>query len=497
MDLILGLDAGSSVCKAAVFDLAGRVVSSASTQMPVSRPGEGRVEADPNGVWHSACHAIKGAVAGAAGRGQIIGMGVTGAMVGAWVIGAHGEILRPGIIWEDSRAQALIDAMVAERPTLYSDIFAVSGSVMQQGCTLPVVASLMQSEPEIMAEARAVIGLKDWLRMKLTGEIATDRSEAAVAPGDARLNRRSQAMFDLFALGDHKDLFPTPKASQEIAGTVTEAASRLTGLPAGLPVAVGAGDVIANVIGAGGLRPGSITSILGTTCMVGLCHDEPVFEPPDIGLLFPMPESHWFRAMVNVAGTLNLDWAVSLFYPDLAKDNDRNTKVTTLADAVPIGSRGVTYLPYLSESGIIAPVADAEARAQFAGLTPLHGPADMIRAVYEGVAFSIADLCDLLTRSSDEPLVLTGGGASSPLWHAMIAEVTGRPVTVPDGGEFGARGAALLAGVAIGRFSSVVEASATVAGGGRTVVPTGKDAAAWSAARTQYTRTRDRALMRD
>ena len=137
------------------------------------------------------------------------------------------------------------------------------------------------------------------------------------------------------------------------------------------------------------------------------------------------------------------------------------------------GREGAVYLPYLSESGIIAPVADARARAQFAGLMPVHGREAMIRAVYEGVAFSIADLCDLLAPPAGDAHGADGRRRAERFWCRMIAEVTGREVVVPEGAEFGARGAALLAATALGRFGSVTEASAAVAGGGTAYAPTG------------------------
>jgi sugar (pentulose or hexulose) kinase len=408
-------------------------------------------------------------------------------MVGAWVVDADGRTLRPGINWEDSRAQPLIAEIEAARPGALAEIFRSSGSVLQQGCTLPVLAWLLRHEPEVMARARWVMGYKDWLRLRLTGEVATDVGEAAVAPGDARTQGRSAEMIRLL---------PQAQPSTALAGGLTGEAAAATGLPRGLPVAIGAGDVIANVIGAGGLRAGAVTALLGTTCMVGLCTDRPVFEPANLGLLFSLPERHWFRAMVNVAGTLNLDWAVSLLCPDLAGRPDLWDRITAMVAGEPVGARGLSYLPYLSESGIIAPVVDPAARAQFAGLAPVHGRESLLRAVYEGVAFALADLCDLLAPPEGSgALTLTGGGGRSTFWCDMIAEVTGREVVVPDGREFGARGAAFLAATALGRFPSVVAASASLAGGGRRHTPSGREAS-WAEARARYRAARDRLLAR-
>lgn len=493
-DLFLGIDAGSSVCKAAAFDLAGRAVAVAEAPTPLSRPRPGWVEADPARTWEAAAEVIRRAAL-EAGPGRIAALGVSGAMVGAWVVDREGRTLRPGINWEDSRAQALIEAAEAARPGFQSEIFQSTGCVLQQGCTLPVLAWLLRHEPQAMERAAAVFGLKDWLRLRLTGEVAADPSEAAVAPGDARTQGRSAAMLRLFGLEGRADLLPPVRPSDSLAGGLTRDAARATGLPEGLPVAVGAGDVIANVLGAGGLRDGAVTALLGTTCMVGLCRDRPSFEPPDLGLLFSLPDRHWFRAMVNVAGTLNLDWAVALLCPDLRDRPDRWERVTALAAAEPVGARGVAFLPYLSESGIIAPVVDRQARAQFAGLSPAHGRESLLRAVYEGVAFAIADLCDLLAPPGDAALTLAGGGGRSAFWCDLIAAATGREVVVPPGREFGARGAALLAAVATGAFPSAAAASAAMAGEGRRHLPPppGPD---WAEARARWQAARDRLIGR-
>ena len=266
-----------------------------------------------------------------------------------------------------------------------------------------------------------------------------------------------------------------------------------TGLPEGLPVAVGAGDVIATVIGAGGLETGAATAVLGTTCMVGRVTDAPVFEPRDLGLLFSLPGRRWYRAMVNVAGTVNLDWAMALLAPELRGAADGYERLAEMVAAVPVGANGVTYLPYLSESGIIAPVASARARAQFCGLAPALRREDLLRAVYEGVALAMDDLATLVGLAPDATVTLTGGGSRSELWCGMIADVLGREVRVPAGSEFGARGAAMLAAVAVGAWLSVEAASLALRDVGERVHAPG-DRAAWEAARARYRGYRDRLL---
>ncbi|MEQ8658312.1 MAG: FGGY-family carbohydrate kinase [Hyphomicrobiales bacterium] len=491
-DLFLGIDAGSSVLKAAVFDTTGRQISVASERTPLQRPHQGWVEADPQTCLNALDAVVTQATKGH--ESAIRAIGIAGAMVGAWLVDSNGKALRPGINWEDSRSQDVLDAMVAERPSLMSDIFAVSGSVLQQGCTLPVLAWFKLNKPDDLAQTEHVLTYKDFLRHHLTGTFAADRSEAAVLPGDARSQSRSQPLMDMFGITDLAPLMPDVSASQDVVGHLTSEAAQSTGLQAGIPVVAGAGDVIANVIGAGGLKAGAATAILGTTCMVGVCHDEPVFMPPDLGLLFSLPDQNWYRAMVNVAGTLNLDWTLKLVAPDLKDDPDQFAQVNAMVANVPIGSNGVTYLPYLSESGIIAPIADPHARAQFCGLHAGHDRADLVRAVYEGVAFAIADLVDLLSIDPERPITLTGGGSHSAVWCQMIADVTGRSILVPEGSEFGAKGAALLAATAFGTFASVTEASQATLTTGTLTRPKTTAYRSWTDARERFAQFRNALL---
>jgi len=493
-DCFLGLDAGSSVTKAALFDADGRQLAVADRRIRQSRPRPGWVEVDPEEAWEAAVAVIRQVVAAAGVEAaDIAAVGISAAMVGAWVVDAGGNALRPGINWEDSRSQPLIERLEAREPGVQERIFRSSGCVMQQGCTLPVTAWLTEHEPEVLRRAAHVFGYKDFLRFRLTGKAATDITEASVAPGSAVARGRSEAMLELFGLGRWRHLLPPVAESESIAGTITAAAAAATGLAEGTPVAIGSGDVGASLVGSGGLVSGRMTCVLGTTCLLGICLDAPTFEPANLGLLFTLPDHAWWRAMVNVAGTLNIDWAVSTLTPDLAGAPDLYRQLEAMAASVPIGCDGLTYLPYLSEAGIVAPVVDVRARAQFAGLEPRHGRAHLVRAVYEGVALGIRDLIDLLPARAGE-LVLVGGGSRSPLWGQMIADVTGRRVVVPAATEFGARGAALIAATAVCRFPSVRAAAALEPDVARTHVPDPAVASAWDEAFARYRARRDAAL---
>ena len=453
----LGIDVGTSVTKAALFDEAFRIIASASRPTRVNRPHEGWSETDPETVWRNVCDICREITSVHPSR-TIDAIGICGTMVGAWLVDAEGRALRPAITWEDSRTEAMIEQRLAADPDFLSRIFRSSGNVMQQGCTLPLARWLIENEPDIMRRAVALFSSKDFVRMRLTGRIAADRTEAAVAPGSAAARNRSSEMLDLFGLDEWKHLFPPALESEAIAGAITPEAARATGLAEGTPVVVGAGDVPSSIIGAGGSDPGVVVSILGTTSLNGVIVDRPVFTPRDLGLLFTLPDDLWLRVMVNVAGAVSLDWFVQTACPDIKDEPDLYARLEEMAEAAGIGAGGAVYLPFLSDSGIIAPRVERHARAGFAGLSPRHGRGHLARAVYEGTIMAVRDCFEAMARPFDT-IRLIGGGARSAFWSQMLADVTGHKVEVPEGEEFGARGAALLAATGIGRFASVRQAS--------------------------------------
>ncbi len=455
---LLGIDVGTSVIKAALFDRTGVEVATASVRTNVIERKPGWSELDPETTWTTVtetCRAVLGK-AGVTG-GAIAGVGVTGVMVGAWLVDGAGATVRRAILWNDSRAQGLIATLVAERPDLFSAIFAHSGSVMQSGCTLPLLAWLARHEPDRLAAARSILTAKDFVRLRLTGVSGTDETEAAVAPGSAPARTFSPDAAALLRVERLTALLPPVGRSEAIAGAVTAAAAMQTGLRAGTPVAFGAGDTPASVIGAGLGSPGYASTVLGTTCLNGVVLAEPSFEPTDLGLLFTVPGRLWMKTMVNVAGTSNIDWCLHALCPDLAGSPDPYEALAALAKAGGVGAGGVTYIPYLSSGGIIAPRIEPGARGSFVGLEPRHGRQHLVRALYEGVALSIRDCFEAIARPM-HAVRLAGGGAQSAFWSQMIADILGVPVEVPVGTQFGAKGAALLAGVGIGWYGSVEEA---------------------------------------
>jgi sugar (pentulose or hexulose) kinase len=470
-ELLLGLDAGTSVVKAALFDRTGREVAVVSRRTTHSTPQPAWSETDMGETWRMAAGAIRSVMAEAGiDGGRIAAVGLTGNMVGAWLVDGDGEPVRPAILWNDGRTQPLIDQLSREHPGFMSTIFQSSGSVMQQGCTLPLLRWLADHEPAVLARATHVLSCKDWIAYKLTGVRQIDPTGASVMPGDARMRSYSPAMLAIFGLEAQTRLLPPVAPAERLAGAVHAAAAEATGLRVGTPVATGAGDVPASAIGLGAVAPGVACTLLGTNILNCLVTEGPVFAPVDVGLLFCLPGGRWLRAMVNISGTTSLDWFVRQFceaeQQAAATPAALFAALEALAQRSPAGANGVLYLPYLSALGITTPFLEPAARAEFFGLTDQHTRGDLLRAVYEGIALSIRDGYAVLPAAVHE-IRLSGGGAKSPFWSQLIADCTGKRVVVPQGSEFGAKGAALLAAVAIGWQSSLVDAVQAASGASR------------------------------
>lgn len=492
---LLGIDAGTSVVKAALFRPDGSEVLSVAQRTTLYTPHPAWAEASMEETWDKTADAIRAVLhQGDIDPDQIAAVGVTGNMVGAWLIDAQGEPIRNAILWCDGRTQPLIDRLSIEKPNFMTHIFDTSGGIMQQGCTLPVLRWLAENEPDVLARAAHVLCCKDWINFKLTGEIHIDPTEASVMPGDTRQRGYSADMFEWLGVSDYRHLFPAIQPSVSIIGSVHQAAAAQTGLRAGTPVITGAGDVPASVLGAGATEPGMACSLLGTNFLNCLVVDQPLFTPRNIGVLFCLPTAYWLRATINVSGTTSLDWAIDQFAL-LEKTSATTTgalfgAIESLVAQSPPGANGIVYLPYLSAQGIVAPFAEPTARANLFGLTNEHTRGDLLRAIYEGLAYSIRDGYDVLAMPVDE-IRLTGGAAKSAFFCQLIADVTGKTVIVPGGSEFGAKGAALLAAIGIGWFASVAEAAAATTSEFRVYDSNTALAQAYSSAYITYCELRD------
>lgn len=462
--LLLGIDISTTGAKALLIDVQGTVIASATSPLALSTPHPLWSEQEPRHWWEGVRNSIKQALKVAKVSGSDIeAIGLTGQMHGLVLLDDEGEVLRPAILWNDQRTGEQCDEI---RRRLGKDrLIQITGNDALTGFTAPKILWVQQHEPEVWQRARHILLPKDYIRYKLTDRCAVDRAGGA---GTLLfdLKKRTWSRDVLSALEIPPDYLPPTHEGPEVTGTISQQAAAETGLIVGTPVVGGGGDQAAQAVGVGAVRPGIIALTLGTSGVVFATTDSPLVEPE--GRLHAFCHAvpgrwHFMGVMLSAAGSLQ-------WYRDtLAAGEDFDDLVAEAADIKP-GSEGVIFLPYLT--GERTPHPDPLARGAWVGLTVRHSRAHLTRAVLEGVAFGIKDSFTLIQASGlgeIEQVRISGGGAKSPLWRQIMADVLGVELVTVNTTEGAAFGAALLAGVGAGLFDSVPTAcEATIQVTGRT-----------------------------
>ena len=457
MNYYLSIDAGTSIIKVALFNKKFELTSIFSVKNNVLTDQNGKSEINMDEFWLLTRRCIKSCLKKSKiNASKIIAIGITGNMVGAWPIDNFNKPVRNAILWNDARSESIFNSLKKTNKKIFEDIFSISGSIVQYGCTLPIIKWLDINEKKNLNKIKYFLTCKDWIRYKLTDEINNDFTERSVSPGNIKKNTFSYKIFDLLKL-DHKliNRFPIAKKSTEIGGYITKKASSLTGLKPGTPVAIGAGDVPSTAIGLGATKQGMCSSIVGTTCHNFYVSNKPLFKPKNCGLLFFSPNNQWLRTMINVAGTTNFDWIAKNFYKNESKDflSQKEKKFYNYD----IKNNNIIFLPYLNYGGSISPFFNINSKAEIFGLLPHHNNDDILFACYQGLSLSIKDCYDALNIKI-KSLFLSGGASKSIIFPQILADVLGIKINVPSGEEFGARGAAYIASVAVNKFPNLNQA---------------------------------------
>ncbi|WP_051950864.1 FGGY-family carbohydrate kinase [Actinacidiphila yeochonensis] len=426
--MFVGLDMGTSVAKAAAFADDGTTLRVEST--PISLGGQGgHVEQDIEEVVRAAT----GVVAAVAGGQAPALVAVTGQGDGLWLVDAEGRAVRPAMSWMDGRAGGLVAGWMADGTA--DRLYRRTGNVLFPGSAGPLLAWLDRNEPASLDAAATAACCKDVIHLRLTGERATDLSDASAPFLDPRT--RAYAPEALAALGlEHRAGLLPPIAATLPYGV---ARGRTEGLPGGTPVTCGPYDLPACALGAGVTEPGDGLLIVGTTLACQVVVERVALDEDPVGFhLATARADRHLRALPAMTGTVALDWVLGL-------TGSTHGQLSDLLDASPRGARGVAALPYLSPSGERAPFVDPAARAEFTGLDLRTTRADLVRAMCEAIAFAARHCLEAAGLTGR--LAVCGGGARTPAWLRLFADVLGRPLRVARGPEPGARGA-VLAGVA-------------------------------------------------
>src|SRR5258705_3089413 len=467
---LLGIDVGTGGTRAVLINQSGQIIASSTIEhAPFASPETGWAEQDPRDWWRASAAAVRTVLAGNNIRPEeIAALGLSGQMHGAVLLDEHDQVLRPAIIWCDQRSEAqcraLTQAIGAKR------LIELTCNPALTGFTLPKIMWVREFEADLWQQVRSVLLPKDYLRLKLTGDKATDVADASgTLLLDVAGRKWSQEM--LAAAEIKESLLPRVYESQEVTGSISTAAAAETGLLEGTLVVAGAGDQAAGAIGMGIVTPGSVSATIGTSGVVFAATNAPSLDPQGRVHTFchAIPE-RWHVMGVTQGAGLSLRWFRDQFGV-VSVDWDPYETLTIEAASVPPGANGLLWAPYLM--GERTPHLDPNARAALVGLTASHKRAHIGRAILEGVAFSLRDSFEIFKemRVPVETIRLGGGGARSPLWRQIQADIYGRVVEIVEAEEGAAYGVALLAGVASGVWSSVDDACDAVVRTRERIVP--------------------------
>ena len=451
----IGIDVGTTGVKVVAVDDGGEILARAEQGYPLSTPHPGWSEQDPADWWAATERALE-----TIDVDDVAGIGLSGQMHGLVALGSNGDVLRPAILWNDQRTGT--ECAEIERRVGLERLIELTGNRALPGFTAPKLLWLRAHEPETFAEIDRVMLPKDYVRLRLTGEWATDVADAS---GTLLLDVARRRWCD--EMLDGLDLpgawLPPVLESPAVSGHVDARNDRLHGVP----VAAGAGDCAAAALGVGVSRPGSLSVVLGTSGVVFAALPAFVAEPEARVHVFchAVPGSwHAMGVMLSAAGSLQ-------WFHGVAAAGTPFDALLDEAGRWPSGVDGLLFLPYLS--GERTPYADPDARGAFVGLELRHDRGALARAVLEGVAFGLRDSLELLRGLGvdAQAVRISGGGARSSLWRRIVASVLDLPVETTAAEEGSAFGAALLGGVAAGIFADVDDAVARCVRTGESTEP--------------------------
>lgn len=448
MQALLGIDIGTSGCKALLLGLDGAVIAVDSATYPLSQPRAGWAEQDPELWVEGARQSVAGALAKAPDV-EILSIGLSGQMHGLVSLDRNHTVLRPAILWNDQRTGAECAEITVAAGGI-AGLLAATNNRMLPGYTGGKILWMRKNEPELYARMALMLNPKDYLRLRLTGEVATEVSDAS-GTGVFDVRRRTWATSLIETLGIDPRILPPTHESKVISGRVSATGAALFGLPQGVPVAGGGGDSVIQTIGSGVIAPGELQTTIGTAGIIAAALDTPKDNPDGRLQVFcnvAADKWHCMGVSLNAGGAMG--WYRDALCAALDGTKPSFDVIVDEAKSSPAGARGLLFLPYLN--GERCPHPDPTARGAFVGLTARHTRGDITRAVMEGVVHAFSDMHALMLPMgiAGRIVKVSGGGARSALWRQIQADIFDCDVVTTAGATEGAAfGAALVAGLAI------------------------------------------------
>lgn len=454
MDCFIGIDVGTSSVKSLLMRGDGKILGVAQCKYDVLRPKTGYAEQPIEQLWEAACATLKQLSAEHPHEiRQAKAMGYSGQMHGLVLLDQNHRSLRNAIIWEDQRSvQEIEEIHSVMTPREFS---SVTLNRLSTGYLITSLLWVRNHEPDLFERARVLMLPKDYVRLRMCGEIGTDMSDASAAVVfDTAKRNWAWDIIDRLRLP--RELFPACHESYEIAGRLTEEAARLTGLAPGIPVVYGGGDTLMHEVGTCMIdesRPW--VANIGTSCQVTCAMSRPQCDADFRTNTFcHVKEDLWMLMSCNLCGGAAMKWLGGSVYDGLTFD-----ELNRLAERIPAGSDGLIFLPYLS--GGRSPDNDPRARGMFFGLTLSHTKAHMVRSTMEGVVYSLKNSFDVLesiVHTTPDRVIASGGGARGRIFRQMEADAFNRPIYTTVEAEQSCIGAAVTAAVGVGYYASYAEA---------------------------------------
>jgi erythritol kinase (D-erythritol 1-phosphate-forming) len=467
-DILIGIDAGTSVMKSIAFDLGGKQLDVYAIPNHYDTSDGAAATQDMARTWADCAATLRGLAEKVPDLAKrAVALAVTGQGDGTWLIDKSGVPVGPAWLWLDARAASIVDEIRAG-PTDRAR-FEKTGSGLaacQQG---PQLIWMKQHAPNAIQKAAYGFHCKDWLYFNLTGEIATDPTEGVFTFGDFRTRNYDDSVIDILGLSGERRLMPNIADGASVSDPLSQAGAQATGLLEGTPIVLGYVDVACTALGAGLFDKKALPgcTIIGSTGMhmrLAPTPEDVILNADRTGYTMAMPAPGVYAQMQsNMAATLNIDWILSLASGVLAGEGVRKShgEMLGLVDGWVAAAKpaGLLFQPYISEAGERGPFIDADARAGFIGLSMRHGFGDLVRSVVEGLAFSARD-CYLASGALPKEVRLTGGAARSKSLRRILGAALGADVRTSSREEAGAAGAAMIAAVSIGLYKSMEDCAA-------------------------------------
>jgi len=459
----IGIDSGTSVMKSVVISLEGKELGLHSIVIP--NDAEDPVTCysqDMRQIWEFAKVCIVESIKKAKiDSRNIIGIGITGQGAGTWMIDEAGEPTYSGICWCDGRSVGLAERMHAEG--IAEEVYKVTGNTVYSGSQGVQLRWLKENKPEILEKTKTIFHVKDWLFFKLTGIISSEMTDESLPFLNMSERHFEPKSFDLHGISECIDKKPPVLEPEENKGHILKELADEFGLKDDIIVTGGPMDCVACPLGVGTIEPGQVCSTIGTAGIHVLTMDKADIRPMMVaGSLTHAPRDRWIRLMDAISATPSIEWFINNF-ADEDKEKAKQSGMSLYAfmdqliSNVPIGCKGLTFHPYLAPAGERAPFVNGNAKGSFFGISYQHTRAHFLRAVYEGVAFAALD-CYKHFPIPIKEIRMAGGGSNSSVWCQMFADMAGIPVRVPEGTEFGAKGAVIVTGVALGVYKDYTDA---------------------------------------